>query len=167
MQRRCAGAVLLVIAMTVLPGPGLADGLDNLQGWGQHDAYNLHYRNENLEKIRAWVVGFRAEPPLPGMAPATILMVNDGTRIIDVHLCPSWFARPEDTGIRSGERVKVIGCRAIIGGQEIIMAAKVKKGDFFEFKVRLTRNGKPFWTFTPEELVSEIERQGLQPLSRP
>ena len=32
----------------------------------------------------------------------------------------------------------------------------LKKDDYFEFKVRLTKNGKPFWAMTPEELVSEI-----------
>ena len=32
---------------------------------------------------------------------------------------------------------------------------KVKKGDFFEFKVRLTKDGKPFWTMSKEELAWE------------
>ena len=35
------------------------------------------------------------------------------------------------------------------------MASKIKKGNYFEFKVRLTKNGKPFWTMTPEELSRE------------
>ncbi len=29
----------------------------------------------------------------------------------------------------------------------------VHKGNYFEFKVRLTKNGKPFWVMTPEELA--------------
>jgi hypothetical protein len=37
------------------------------------------------------------------------------------------------------------------------MASKVKKDEMFEFKVRLTKNGKPFWTMTAEELASERE----------
>jgi hypothetical protein len=35
------------------------------------------------------------------------------------------------------------------------MASKVKKANFFEFKVRLTETGKPFWAMAPEELVRE------------
>lgn len=45
--------------------------------------------------------------------------------------------------------------RAKIDGKDVFMASKVKKGNFFEFKVRLTATGKPFWTLTPEELVRE------------
>jgi hypothetical protein len=35
------------------------------------------------------------------------------------------------------------------------MASKVKKGDHYEFKVRLTKDGTPFWTMSPEELARE------------
>jgi len=37
------------------------------------------------------------------------------------------------------------------------MASKIKKSDSdtFEFKVRLTKNGLPFWTMTPEQLAKE------------
>ena len=47
------------------------------------------------------------------------------------------------------------GCRAKIDQKEVFMVAKVKKGDYFEFKVRLTKSGQPFWTMTPEELIRE------------
>jgi hypothetical protein len=30
-----------------------------------------------------------------------------------------------------------------------------KKENYFEFKVRLTQNGKPLWALTPEEVVKE------------
>ena len=35
-------------------------------------------------------------------------------------------------------------------------AVDLKKGLDFEFKVRLTKNGKPFWTMAPEELEKEL-----------
>jgi hypothetical protein len=35
------------------------------------------------------------------------------------------------------------------------MASKIKKGEDFEFKVRLTKDGSPFWTMSPEELERE------------
>ena len=37
----------------------------------------------------------------------------------------------------------------------MFIASKVKKGEYFEFKVRLTKDGKPFWTLSPEELKKE------------
>ena len=59
------------------------------------------------------------------------------------------------TGIRKGIKTKVNGCWAVIDGQDVFMAAKVKQGDSFEFKVRLTKDGKPFWSMSPEELAKE------------
>ena len=44
---------------------------------------------------------------------------------------------------------------AEIDGKDVFMASKIKKGDFFDLKVRLTKNGKPFWTMDPEELARE------------
>jgi len=39
------------------------------------------------------------------------------------------------------------------------MASKVKRGNDFEFKVRLTKDGTPFWTMTPEQLARERTRK--------
>jgi hypothetical protein len=35
------------------------------------------------------------------------------------------------------------------------MASKIKKGDYFVLKVRLTKDGTPFWTMSPEQLAKE------------
>jgi hypothetical protein len=40
------------------------------------------------------------------------------------------------------------------------MASKIKKGDYFVLKVRLTKDGKPFWTMSPEELEQEKKTEG-------
>ena len=34
-------------------------------------------------------------------------------------------------------------------------ASKVKKGDYFEYKVRRTKDGIPYWTMSPEERAKE------------
>lgn len=101
------------------------------------------------------MVGFKIESPMPGMPPGTIMIVKAGKRLIDVHICPTWFAKPGDVGIKKCDRVKIKSSRAEIAGKEVFMASKVKKENYFEFKVHLTRNGKPFWAMTPEELVRE------------
>ncbi|NNL78495.1 MAG: hypothetical protein HKO68_19365 [Desulfobacterales bacterium] len=127
----------------------------DMKGWGEDDPYNKYYDIREFEKFRGWVLGFKEEPPMEGMSPATILIVRDGSEHIDVHLCPTWFAKPKEVGVKKGDRVKIKGAWAEIDGKDIFMASKVKKGEMFEFKVRLTKNGKPFWIMTPEELATE------------
>ena len=147
--------IAFILAAGLFYGTSCTAAEDGMQGWGINDPYNKHYDLTKYEKFRAWVVGFKAEPPMPGMSPGTIMVVKTGTQLIDVHICPTWFAKPGDIGVKKGDRVKIKGCRAEIDQREVFMAAKVKKGNYFEFKVRLTKSGQPFWTMTPEELVRE------------
>jgi hypothetical protein len=158
MNRHCrhvfSRVALILLAGLIQTSICAAEEYD-LQGWGVNDPYNDYYNARELEKFRAWVVGFKTEPPMPGMSPATIMVVRDAIQLIDVHICPAWFAKPADLGIKKGDRVKIMGCRATIDGKDVFMASKVKKENFFEFKVRLTQTGKPFWAMTPEELVRE------------
>ena len=146
---------LLLAFGTINSTIGATEEFD-MQGWGVDDPYNQHYDVGKFEKLRAWVVGFKAEPPMPGMSPGTIMIVRGARRSIDVHICPIWFAKPEEVGVKKGDRVKIKGCRINVAGKDVFMASKVEKENYFEFKVRLTKNGKPFWTMTPEELISEI-----------
>ena len=46
------------------------------------------------------MVGFKAEPPMPGMSPGTIMVVKDDVQLIDVHISPTWFAKPGDIGVK-------------------------------------------------------------------
>lgn len=92
---------------------------------------------------------------MPEMSPGTIMIVRCGGRLIDVHICPTWFAKPGDIGIKKGDRVKIKGSQAEIAGKDVFMASKLKKENYYEFKVRLTETGKPFWTLTLEEVVKE------------
>ncbi len=145
----------LVFIAGLLNGNISATDDHGMQGWGMNDPYNKYYDLAKYEKFRAWVVDFKTEAPMSGMSPGTIMVVKDGSQVIDVHICPAWFAGPGDIGVNKGDRVKIKGCPAKIDQKEVFMAAKVKKGDYFEFKVRLTKSGKPFWTMSPEELVRQ------------
>jgi len=145
----------LILTAVMIKGTSCAAGEYDMQGWGINDPYNKLYNVTKYEKLRAWVVGFKIESPMPGMSPATIMIVRAGKRLIDVHICPTWFAKPGDVGVKKGDRVKIKGSRAEIAGKDVFMASKVKKENYFEFKVRLTKNGKPFWIMTPEEVVRE------------
>ncbi|UCF91493.1 MAG: hypothetical protein JSW39_25005 [Desulfobacterales bacterium] len=153
--RRLAVMVMIVSATALGLSHTYADEKRDMQGWGEEDPYNQYYDVKEFEKFRGWVVQVKEVVPLPGMSPGVALDVRDGSEVIEVHLCPTWFAQPGDIGIKKGDRVKLKGCWAEIDGKDVFMASKVKKGEIFEFKVRLTKNGKPFWTMTVEELAAE------------
>lgn len=147
--------VMIIFAAVLMGGTIHAAEEKNMKGWEVDSPYNKHYDVREFEKFRAWVIGFKEEPPMAGMSPATIMIVRDGSELIDVHLCPAWFAKAKDVGIKKGDRVKIKGAWAEINDKDVFIASKVKKGEIFEFKVRLTKNGKPFWTMTKEELAGE------------
>lgn len=125
------------------------------QGWGNDDEYNQLYSPRELDKLKGRVEKFKTLKPLPGMSKATVLILDEGGDKIVVHLCPVWFAKAKDTGIKRGDKVKIKGSWAEINGEDIFMASKVKKGENYEFKVRLTKDGTPFWNMTPDELAHE------------
>ena len=93
---------------------------------------------------------------MPGMSPGVAILVRESkSETILVHLCPTWFAGRKSIGIKKGDRVKVKGVWAEINGKDVFLASKVKKGNLFSFKVRLTKDGTPFWTMSPERLAQE------------
>ena len=83
----------------------------------------------------------------------------EGGEAILVHLCPTAFLKQADLGIKPGDRVDIRGCWAEINGKDVLMASKIKKGEKFELKLRLTKDGTPFWTMTPEQLAKEQKNQ--------
>ena len=97
--------------------------------------------------------------PITGMSPGVALEVREGSETIVVHLCPVGYAKPSEIGIKPGDKVTILGCWAEVGGKDVFMASKVKKGDTFEFKVRLSKDGTPFWTMTPEQLAKEQQNK--------
>jgi hypothetical protein len=131
-----------------------------MAGWEKDSPYNSHYNAAELDQLRGVVTDIREIVPSPGMSPAVALAVqeSEGDEVL-VHLCPVWFADRNAIGVKKGDKVKIRGTWAEIEGHDVFMASKVKKGDFFEFKVRLTKDGTPFWTMTPEELAREREEQ--------
>jgi hypothetical protein len=135
-----------------------ADKID-MGGWQEDSAYNQLYDPAEMEQFKAVVVRIKEVVPMPGMSPGVAMEVREGKggggELIIVHLCPTWFAEVGDVGIKRNDQVKIKGVWAEIDGEDVFMASKVKKGDYFEFKVRLTKNGKPFWAMSPEELKKE------------
>ena len=125
-------------------------------GWEKNSTYDENYNYKERDSLKGEVVQFKEVTPLPGMAPGTAFILEEGEEKILVHLCPLAFSTPDETGIRKGIKTKVSGSWAVIDGQDIFMAAKIKQGENFVFKVRLTKDGTPFWSLSPEELAKEL-----------
>jgi hypothetical protein len=129
----------------------------DMQGWGIDSPYNKLYDVREYEKIRAWVVRIKEVVPMPGMSPATALDVREGSDEFEVQICPTWYRKPSEIRLQKNARIKLKGVWAEINGKDVFMASKIKKDpDIDIIKVRLTRDGTPFWTMTPEQLAKEM-----------
>jgi hypothetical protein len=148
---------LMIILTSIIVGIIWARAGDqhDMKGWGVEDPYHKHYDANKFEFFKAKVVKIKKVVPMPGMSPAVALDVKDGGNIIEVQICPTWFIRLDEIGIKKGDRIKIRGVRANINGKEVFMASKIKKGDYFQLKVRLTRDGTPFWTMLRQEITRE------------
>lgn len=132
---------------------------NNHEGWEAGSKYNSYYNYKERDSLKGKITKFKKITPIAGMQPGTAFLLDEGGEEILIHLCPWDYASPKETGIRTGISTKVKGAWAEIDGQDVFMAAKVKQGDTFQFKVRLTKDGKPFWTMGPEELARELNSE--------
>jgi len=153
------GVAVLLAVFALRPGVGCGEEKSGIEGWEKDSAYNKYYNLDEWDSFKGETVGFQKVTPLPGMSPGVALLVKDrdSHEVVTVHLGPSSFVNPNSISLRKGDRVNVKGVWAEIGGQEVFMAAKIKKGDDYEYKVRLTKDGTPFWTMSAKELASERE----------
>ena len=152
------GWILFVAMLFAMgAGSGFAGEAKDMGGWELGSAYNQYYDASEADRIRCTVKKVTTVVPLKGMAPAVILLVEESKgETTPVHICPEWYLGVKDIGIKKGDRLKIRGSWAEINDEFIFMASKIKKGDYFVLKVRLTKDGKPFWTMDPEELAREI-----------
>lgn len=148
-----------VVLLSVAFGFGhlLAGEKKDMQGWEIDSPYNKLYDVREYEKIRAWVIRVKEVVPMPGMSPATALDVREGSDVFEVHLCPTWYRKPSEIRLKKNARIKLKGVWAEINGKDIFMASKIKQDPDIEIiKVRLTKDGTPFWTMTPQQLAAEL-----------
>jgi hypothetical protein len=149
-------AVILIFAANIMVAN--AEDVDPklMKGWEAGSEYNRHYDVREFEKIRCWFLRAKEVVPMPGMSPATVVEVLEGADLIEVHICPTWYRKPSEIMLKKNERIKIKGVWAEINGKDVFMVAKIKKDPDFEIvKVRLTKDGTPFWTMTPERRAWE------------
>lgn len=139
-----------------LASPTQAEYEKEPNGWEKGSRYNRFYNADETDSFKGEIVDILEVIPIKGMSPGLAISVKESEEEpILVHLCPVWYADAKKIGVKKGDRVKVRGAWAEIEGKSVFMASKVKKGDFLEVKIRLTKDGTPFWTMTPEELAKE------------
>lgn len=129
----------------------------NMGGWGINDPYNKLYNAADVERIKVVVTEVKEVIAMPGMSPGVALVVKEGGEgdEILVHLCPVWYKKASQIGIRKEDKIDLRGYFAEINGEEVIMAAKIKRKEK-SFKVRLSSDGTPFWTLSPAALQKEL-----------
>ncbi len=151
-------AILVSISVTLIFSNAQAQDDRDMQGWEIDSPYNQLYDVREYEKIRAWVVRLKEVVPMPGMSPATAMDVREGPDVFEVHLCPTWYRKPSEIRLKKGDRIKLKGAWAEVNGKDVFMASKVKQDpDTTIIKVRLTKDGTPFWTMPPEQLAAELK----------
>ncbi|MFC1876156.1 hypothetical protein ACFL2E_02610 [Thermodesulfobacteriota bacterium] len=149
--------MLPVVSMMVMGASvGFAEEPKDMGGWELGSTYNQYYNPSEMDRLKCSVKKVTTVVPLKGMAPGVALLVEEskGDTTL-VHICPEWYLGSKDIGLKKGDSLKIRGSWAEINGEFIFMASKIKKGDYFELKVRLTHDGKPFWTMSSEELAKE------------
>ena len=158
-QRAFYVTTIILFSLAVAISSVQAGEQKDMQGWGIDSPYNKLYDVREFEKIRAWVVRVKEVVPMPGMSPATALDVREGSHEFEVHLCPTWYRNPGEIRLKKNERIKLKGVWAEVNGKDVFMASKIKKDPDIEIiKVRLTKDGTPFWTMTPERLAMETKK---------
>ncbi len=129
---------------------------EDYTGWELYSEYNELYNPKERDSIKGDIVKFITVTPMKGMVPGTAFILDEGGGDhVVVHLCPESYASGRETGLRRGDWVKVKGVWADVGDETVFIAAKVRKDNEYAFKVRLTSDGTPFWSMSPEQLAKE------------
>jgi len=147
---------IMGIFLIVFGAAGFAQEKSGKGGWELGSPYNKLYKANELDSFKGRVEDIIELVPIPGMSPGVALVVSESkTEKVLVHVAPSWFLDIRRVGLKKGDRVKVRGVWAEINGKDVFMASKITKGDDFALKVRLTKDGTPFWTMSAEQLAKE------------
>ena len=147
---------MLALAIICVSSSAILGAGDNYTGWEIDSEYNELYNPKERDSIKGDIVKFVTVTPMKGMVPGTAFILDEGggDQVV-VHLCPEAYASGRETGLRRGDWVKVKGVWADVDDETVFIAAKVRKDNEYAFKVRLTSDGTPFWSMSPEQLAKE------------
>jgi len=154
---RLLSCTLASLFVFIAAHSAFSEDKEGLAGWELGSEYNNLYNAKEMDRLKGVITKFIEVTPLPGMAEGAALMLDEGDgEQIQVHICPVAYAEANKTGLQKGVVTKIRGSWAVIDGKDVFLASKIKQGEHFELKVRLTKDGTPFWTMSPEELAKEL-----------
>ncbi|WP_320006275.1 hypothetical protein [Maridesulfovibrio sp.] len=143
--------IMMILSSTVFAGAM------NIKGWEKGGKYDSLYDNTDRDVFKGTLLEIKEIKPMADMAEGIALLVKDkedGEEVL-VHLGPKDFVEPRIKDLRPGISVKVYGVLVELDGEFGYMAAKLKAGEGRNYKFRLTKDGSPFWSLSPEELKKE------------
>ena len=153
--------VFLVVGVFLLGAvpAGFAAEKSGLIGWELNSPYNKLYKANDMDTFKGTIVDIKEVVPMPGMSPGLALEVSESKgETIQVQLCPVSFENKRTIRLKKGDKVKVRGVWAEVNKKDVFLCSKVTKDDY-ALKVRLTKDGTPFWTLTPAQLAKERASQ--------
>jgi hypothetical protein len=138
----------------LLPAEGWAQM--DMAGWERGGEYDRLYKPEAVTTVAGKLVELKEAAPMPGMVPGPIMIIRTKAgQTVTVQSGPSAFAKLLVHTLLVGDRVKVRGAYAEPGGEKVLMAAKIRVNEVYEFKCRRTRDGVPYWSLSKDALIRE------------
>ncbi len=121
-------------------GPGNCNGCGMGMGRGMGGRM---YDPAKAETLSGQVVSVEELAAPRGRGNAVVLKVASGSGMLAVHLGPKWFLDKQEMKFAAGDAVEIRGVKTAQRGQEIYIAAEVKKGNDV-LKLR-DDQGIPLW----------------------
>ncbi len=155
-----AGLLVLLAGLSLAAcGGDDARGPAGLAGWERGGEYDRRYDPRELDRVKGYFQEIIEFTPMEGMAQGIGVVMRDRAddELVTVHLGPKEFVAKElrEFGLAPGQKIKVTGVWVEIDGRDVLMASKLKKGEFQQIKVRRTSDGTPYWSMSPEQLAQE------------
>lgn len=134
-------AVFLASAVAAVAQPWR--GWKGCGGWCGEGGYGRMYDASKVETVSGEVTAVEQVTPMKSMGQGIGLRLKTGTGTLLAHLGPQWYIERQDVRIAAGDKVEVKGVKAVRMGQDVFIAAEVKRGEDV-LKLR-DENGVPAW----------------------
>lgn len=108
-----------------------------------HRSYNRPFDPKNIEEFEGKVLEVDHSKEKKDEMRGVYLTVQNGDKVVPVHLGPAWYLDHQDRKFKPGEKVEIKGSRVKLDGKESIVAMSAAKGDE-ELKLR-DAQGTPYW----------------------
>jgi hypothetical protein len=149
-------SILAAAVALVAVAPAQTVRLTGSGGYGTASPYNRLYNRNRQISFTGRVVGKTIAAPMRGMAESVSLVVksaNGGTS--QVELGPRWFVADQVARINVGDRVKVIGSKVRLGGNDNVILARQVVNPKNRVLTLRDLSGAPYWSYVRQDRVAQ------------